>query len=479
MQKVKHGFPPIAITIIASILLALRLIVTYTLPLADKTEARYAEIARIMSETGEWVVLQIDYGIPFWAKPPLSTWMSAGSFTLIGVNEFAARLPSFLLSVLIIYILFKLVYKGKHKFFLIAIILMTTPQFLIHAGAVSTDVTFTVCLLLAMLSFWRSVMTGETLWAYFFFVAMGFGLLAKGPLIVVLVGPPLLLWCLLEKGRLRRVLNTFPWISGLFITILISFPWYYMAEQRSPGFIDYFVIGEHFMRFLESGWNGDLYGKPKSQPIGMIWLFLIVFAFPWVQLAFYFLIRNRKQLLKDSWLSFLVLWLVWTPIFFTLSSNVLHTYILPVIPAVALVVLHYWDDFPYKRISIGVALFIPMMAFVGYFFTYYTGSLDEYLNTDKYLLEATSENDSPIYYLGDKTYSGQFYAQGSVKAIEDLSVLKESQSGCYLILKHRDIKSLSDDFLNKTTLIESNQHRTMFYFLPSVSKKTGHLSQNE
>jgi 4-amino-4-deoxy-L-arabinose transferase-like glycosyltransferase len=50
-----------------------RLILNAVVPLMDKTEARYAEIARIMAETGNWVTPQIDYGIPFWAKPPLST----------------------------------------------------------------------------------------------------------------------------------------------------------------------------------------------------------------------------------------------------------------------------------------------------------------------------------------------------------------------------------------------------------------------
>ena len=55
-------------------LVILRMLFNAVLPLMDKTEARYGEIARIMSETGNWITPQIDYGIPFWAKPPLSTW---------------------------------------------------------------------------------------------------------------------------------------------------------------------------------------------------------------------------------------------------------------------------------------------------------------------------------------------------------------------------------------------------------------------
>ena len=68
-------------------------------PLMDTTEARYAEIARKMLETGDWLVPQFDYGVPFWGKPPLSTWLSAAAMALFGVNEFAARMPSLLLVV--------------------------------------------------------------------------------------------------------------------------------------------------------------------------------------------------------------------------------------------------------------------------------------------------------------------------------------------------------------------------------------------
>ena len=67
-------------------------------PLMDSTESRYAEIARKMLETGNWLTPQFDYGVPFWGKPPLSTWLSAAAMAVLGVGEFAARLPSFLLA---------------------------------------------------------------------------------------------------------------------------------------------------------------------------------------------------------------------------------------------------------------------------------------------------------------------------------------------------------------------------------------------
>ena len=95
----KKTSPYLAITVV---LILFRAFLNYAVPLMDKTEARYAEIARIMAETNNWTTLQIDYGIPFWAKPPLSTWLSAMSFQLFGVNEFAARFPYLLLSIIVV-----------------------------------------------------------------------------------------------------------------------------------------------------------------------------------------------------------------------------------------------------------------------------------------------------------------------------------------------------------------------------------------
>ena len=75
----------------------LRLLTLGAYPLFDPTESRYAEIGRKMVESGNYVTPMIEPGVPFWAKPPLSFWMSAYSYKLFGINEFTSRLPSFLL----------------------------------------------------------------------------------------------------------------------------------------------------------------------------------------------------------------------------------------------------------------------------------------------------------------------------------------------------------------------------------------------
>ena len=102
----KKIFPPIHTATAAGYLLTLLFLIrgvfNGVLPLMDKTEARYAEIARIMVETNNWILLQIDYNIPFWAKPPLSTWLTAISIKAFGLHEFYIRLPYLITTMIII-----------------------------------------------------------------------------------------------------------------------------------------------------------------------------------------------------------------------------------------------------------------------------------------------------------------------------------------------------------------------------------------
>ncbi|WP_369769374.1 ArnT family glycosyltransferase [Flavobacterium sp. WC2416] len=455
---------------ISVILIALfRLLLTAAIPLLDKTEARYAEIARIMQETNQWVVPQIDYGIPFWAKPPLSTWLSAFSYVIFGVNEFASRFPSFLLSILLVIIAGKMVKKSGASFYLPGFILLTMPEFLIHTGVVSTDTALEFCVAIMMISFWKTMKSDKkTYWNYLFFVALGLGLLAKGPLIMVLTFPPLFIWCCLDTRRFRELFSKFSVIIGILITALIGLPWYYFAEQQSPGFLDYFIIGEHFKRFIEPGWQGDLYGSGHSQPKGMIWLFMLGFGLPWVQIVFYKLWKNRKSIWKNDWISFLVLWLFWTPIFFTLSKNILHTYMLPVTLPIMFLMVYWWDDFESKKKLIRVALIFPIIAVIAYT-VLATGIFDDKMNTDKYILEHLMEKnenkDIPLYYWKEKNYSGQFYTNGKAQLIKNAtqfdSVFKLHKK-IFLVTLKKTENEIPEKYRKQMVLTESNYKTAIF-----------------
>nr|BFF40834.1 hypothetical protein BACY1_26390 [Tenacibaculum mesophilum] len=329
-------------------LLILRGYLNSVLPLMDKTEARYAEIARIMAETGNWITPQIDYGIPFWAKPPLSTWLSALSFNIFGVNEFTARFPYLLLTIAMIFLVGKYAKRVQHPFFLPGFILLTTPEFLLHAGVVSTDTALAFCITLTMLSFWEAMQNkAQWYWKYLLFIGLGFGLLAKGPIVLILTIPPIFIWILIYK-KTRIFLQRVHLTTGVLLILAIALPWYILAEINSPGFINYFIIGEHFKRFFDSSWSGDKYGFPKSQPIGVIWVFLLFFALKWIQITLYKLWKNRKILFQNKWICFLTLWLFWTPLFFTFSKSLIHPYILPTMVPIALLITHWFHTFKKK-----------------------------------------------------------------------------------------------------------------------------------
>ena len=450
-----------------SILILIRAFLNYAIPLMDKTEARYAEIARIMAETNNWTTLQIDYGVPFWAKPPLSTWLTALSFNIFGVHEFAARFPYLLLNILVIVLIGKYAKRKGLDFLIPAFILLTIPEFILHTGVVSTDTALAFCVTLVMVSFWEGIHNKEQkFWKYLFFIGLGLGLLAKGPIIIILTAPPIFIWMVIFK-QYKTVWKSLPWILGILITAIIAIPWYYLAEQKTPGFIDYFIVGEHFKRFLSSGWKGDKYGFPKSQPIGMIWVFLFLFAIPWIQILTIKLWKNKTQLLKNKWVSFLLFWLLWTPLFFTVSKSLIHPYIMPIMVPIALLITHYWKEIKYKKQIIGIALTIPILAVFIFSTASLTNKANYYINSDKFFIENNIDKNIPIYHWENKSYSSQFYSKGSIKNIKnntDLSYTINSKKSFLIIIPHKKIKNIDSKSMMLLKKIESNYKKSIYIF---------------
>ncbi|MDA7965606.1 phospholipid carrier-dependent glycosyltransferase, partial [Ruegeria sp.] len=79
----------------------------FTLPFTDTTEARYAEIARKMVETQDWITPQFAYDVPFWGKPPLHTWLSAAGMEIFGINAFGARILIFACAIAILALMYR------------------------------------------------------------------------------------------------------------------------------------------------------------------------------------------------------------------------------------------------------------------------------------------------------------------------------------------------------------------------------------
>ena len=330
--------------------LAIRLVAMAIYPVMDTTEARYAEISRLMVSSGDWAVPQFHNGVPFWGKPPLFAWLTAGSFKILGLNEFAARLPHFLLGLASLWLVFRCQQQSvsNKKQWLAVLILASTPLFFVSSGAVMTESGLLFSTTLAMTGFWlgtrpEQVNSRRSGWGLLFFAALGIGLLAKGPIALVLAGLPIFAWVL--SGRHWRLLLNLPWMPGLLLMMAIALPWYIVMERQSPGFIQYFIVGEHFLRFIQPGWQGDLYGNAHSEAPGMIWLLWFQATAAWGLLLAFIAgrhaascWRNRKWLSPalTHWQRYLLCWMLAPMVFFSFSGNILWTYVISGLPAFAL-----------------------------------------------------------------------------------------------------------------------------------------------
>jgi 4-amino-4-deoxy-L-arabinose transferase-like glycosyltransferase len=400
-------------------------------PLMDNTEARYAEIARKMVETGDWVMPQFEYGVPFWSKPPLSIWLTSLSYVAFGVGEFSARLPSLLTCLIAAWLTYRLALeRGGATFALRAtLVLATSALFFISAGAVMTDPALLAGTTLSMAGFWNAVQRsdrGGKLWGYAFFVGLAISLLAKGPVGVVLTLAPVGLWTL-WKGGVRTVWQRLPWVSGSVLTLVLAVPWYLLAEQRTPGFLDYFLVGEHWRRYTESGWKGDRFGTAHATPRGTIWPLAVAATLPWSLPWFVLLWRSRgatsspgpAAVPRTSWRAYLWLWMLVPPVFFTFAGNILFTYVLPGLPAFALLVAEAWTSAGTgKRWDAALklaALWLPVGVALAVVFggprlapTYSHKAL-----VATYMAARASDAQQLVYY-NETPKSAAFYARGRV-----------------------------------------------------------------
>tara|TARA_B100000963_G_scaffold297131_1_gene268488 strand:- start:36310 stop:37701 length:1392 start_codon:yes stop_codon:yes gene_type:complete len=444
------------IIILIVVILLIRAFLNYSIPLMDKTEARYAEIARIMNETKNWITPQIDYGVPFWGKPPISSWMSAITIFLFGENEFFLRLPYFFLSIILFFLTLK--HSEPNNKLITGLVLITLPQFFLHLGVVSTDLFLTFGVSLAFLSFWKFSNKKNRSSIYFFFTGLAIGVLSKGPIAIILVIPPILLWMFWFSYDLKNILIK-DFLYGLIFFMSISLPWFFIAEKNSPGFLDYFIVGEHFKRFFDSNWIGDKYGFPKQQPIGTIWVFLFLFTMPWGIIIIKKLLKEFKKILKNKWEFYLILWIIWTPIFFTTSSSLIHPYVLPVMPAIALLVGILWNNVKYKNIYTIFSSGIIITVFILYIFGFQKKIFLN--NTDKYLIEKV-DSDKPLFSLNEKSYSSQFYSKGSIEVldIDQFQSLSKTKSDFFIIINNKDFEELENT--KNLYLIEKNEKKGLY-----------------
>ncbi|NOS94885.1 MAG: phospholipid carrier-dependent glycosyltransferase [Methylotenera sp.] len=418
----------------------LRIISMISLPLTDTTEARYAELARVTATGHYWLMPHMSPEQPFFAKPPLSTWFSAASWLSFGQSEFALRLPSFILMMLTCAALlygatsFKL---SRQQWFFASFIIMTAPVGFITAGAVMTDATQLAVITWAMVFLWRIIIAepsvGNKKVLKFdqlgFWAMLGLGAIAKGLATWVLIGLPVILfWLLIPKAAaFTQFKKIWSWLGVLlFLTIVLA--WYVPAEIYYPGFLKYFIVGEHFHRFIDPGWQGDMYGTAHSVDIGMIWVYWAASIALWLP-VFIEGVRKDRPLLNatlDIERKWLWAWVLAPLLFFTFSRNIIWTYTLTALPAFAILIAKSWPtlNVRFKKIMQGlVACWILLLVIVT---LVWLPQLAEEKSARKLVREATLKYPkSTLYSYFSHKFSVSYYTQGQVRMIESQQMLND------------------------------------------------------
>jgi 4-amino-4-deoxy-L-arabinose transferase-like glycosyltransferase len=324
--------------------------------LVDETEPLFVEAARQMTVTGNWITPYFNQVTRF-DKPPLIYWLMAIAFQTLGVNEWAARLPSAIAGTVLtgfcFYILKRFVPSKIAPFLgsgIVALNLIT----LFFGRLGYSDMLLSVCFGGSLFAFFLGYASNKQ-WYRAFYVLMGLAVLTKGPVGVVLPSAIVIIF-LLWVGKLREVLREMEPLKGAGIFLLISVPWYVLAYvQNGNAFIESF-FGVH---------NVDRFTSVVNQHSGAWYYHLVIVLvgfFPWslcLPAAIVHVLRSnwREKPRLEHLGSFALVWFSVVLIFFTIAVTKYITYTLPLYPAAAiLVTLWYVHHFSQPRQSQGLKL---------------------------------------------------------------------------------------------------------------------------
>lgn len=303
------------------------------MPLLGTDEARYLEIPREMLERGDLLTPTLNY-VPYFEKPPLHYWLNAAAITLFGETPFAARCTgalSGLAGIVVVYHLARQLF-GRREGLLSALVLGTSIGVVIQGRVNITDTTLTICLTASLGAFLlasRPDQRRKGLHYHLFYLFAALAVLAKGLVGVVLPGGIVLLY--LAFSRRWHLLREMRLGTGMLLFFLTAAPWFILVSLQNPSFPRFFFIHEHFERYLTKGHG-------RYQPA---WYYLPVLfgsMLPWSFFLPGALIRFWRNRPRCDAALYLTIWAGFIVAFFSLSSSKLIPYILPVYPALAVLV---------------------------------------------------------------------------------------------------------------------------------------------
>jgi 4-amino-4-deoxy-L-arabinose transferase-like glycosyltransferase len=310
----------------------------------DETPALFAAAGRAMAETGDWLTPRVN-GHPRFDKPVLIYWL-IGVFTRLlppawdPLGSWAANLPSALATVLLMLALADTVAPRRAALvgLTAALTFALSPLVLLWGRVSVSDPLLTACLALALLGFWRAYANPRAAFPWLPWLFLALAVLTKGPVALLLSLATLLLfgWLQRDIGGLTRALRPLP---GLLVVLLLALPWYLIEFLRE---------GEPFVQSFFGYHNLQRFTQVVNHHAGPWWFYapvLLIASLPVSPLLLLGIagqwpgIRRRQPLRPAQSLNrFALAWLFTVVCFFSLSATKLASYLLPGLPAMALLV---------------------------------------------------------------------------------------------------------------------------------------------
>lgn len=351
--------------------------------LVGADEPRYAQIAREMLGRSDWITPTLD-GKPWLEKPPLYYWQAMLSYRVArifsptnsregsdaahvdsrfnkgsllshdGVSEVTARLPGAIDAAVMIAAIYFFLRRFRPGSELDgALINASCAGGIGFAHAASTDMPLTATFAVALLVWYGWYENRQRVYLAVFYLCLALGMLAKGPVAPVLAAVIVLLFAAIRRDW-GCVLHTL-WLPGILLFLVAAIPWYAAVQIRNPEFFRFFILEHNLARF-----STNVYHHPQP-----IWFYLPVFLLAimpwtlWLIAAVFELARPVWWRSRDSsaspetaWPMFLMIWMFVPVLFFSASQSKLPGYILPAVPAGALLVTNYLAERRAREIRI-------------------------------------------------------------------------------------------------------------------------------
>ena len=305
--------------------------------LVNPDEGRYAEIPREMVASGDWITPRLN-DIKYFEKPALQYWATATAYTLFGEHQWTARLWGALTGFLGVLMVF---FTGRRLFdatagWNSALVLASSLLYVLIGHINTLDMGVSSLLSAAVCAFCLAQSDAtdsreRRRWMLAAWAALALAVLSKGLIGLVLPGAALVLYILIERDW--RLVGRLQLVPGLALFLLITVPWFVAVSLANPEFARFFFIHEHFERFLTKA-HGRYQAPYYFIPV------LLAGMLPWTVTLVDALARAWKREPEKNFQvqRFLLLWAAVVFVFFSASSSKLVSYILPMFPALALLI---------------------------------------------------------------------------------------------------------------------------------------------